>query len=224
MNLAEAIVWAKTRGLSEIEIARAICWKAGTVYDLLQSYGVIDHVENRNMSAQPPISNVIIQTLAKHKLSFEKWVNGWEFDLNESIEQLGWTVNTQNPISMAVHRALNRDMPDEYFKIYREELISFKSPAYTRKIDRHTYSTDWDSGINKYKSKVVGRESDVDAPVGVDYKPERALDALLKALKQERQVKSILNAVAMLAESDCYKMFKRNSPADAESHLEGICS
>jgi hypothetical protein len=216
MNLTEAIYWGKIRGLSEIEIARAISWKAGTVYELLNRYGVVDHVEKRNMTSLPHISNVIIQTLEKHGLSFEKWANGWEFDLNESIEQLGWTVNTQNPISMAVHRALNRDMPDEYLKIYREEVTSFKSPAYTRKIDRHTYSTEWDPDINKYKCKVVGWESGSDAPIGIDYKPERAMDALLKALKQERQVQSIQKAVTMLAESDCCQIAAQKTHVNPE--------
>lgn len=216
MDISEAIVWAKIRGLSEIEIARAISWKAGTVYDLLKSYGVIDHVEERNMSALPPISNVIIQALINHKLPFEKWVNGWEFDLNEAIEQLGWPVNEQSQISMAIHCALNRDLPDEYFKIYQKEVTLFKSPAYTRKIERHTYCIYWDSGINKYKSKVAGRESDPDVPIGTDRKADMALSNLLNALKQERQVKSILNAVAMLAESNCYQAAAETNNANPE--------
>lgn len=210
MNLTEAIIWGKIEGLSVIEIARAISWRAGTVHDLLKSYGIIGHAENEykilELFVQPTISNDIIQALTKHKLTIEKWAKGWGFDLKDAIKQLSCSVDMQNPISTAIHRALNRDLPDEYFEIYHKKVTSFKSVAYARKFDRYSYIVDWDPDSNKYKSRIVGRGTDSDAPIGIDYQPERAVEALHKVLKRERQVESLQNAVAILAGSDCCQM------------------
>lgn len=225
MNLSEAIIWAKIEGLSVMEIARAISWKAGTIHHLLRDNGVIGHIEKRNRPLQlPQIDTMIISALKDQKLSFERWAKGWGWDFEEAIAKLSQPVNYQCQPSVAIHLAMNRDLPHEYLKVYQREVTSFKSLAYSLRIDRHSYSMEWDTILKKYSCKVIGRESDPDAPIGTDRRADIALTNLLNALKQERQVKSILNAVAMLAESDCYKMFKRNSPADTESHLEGICS
>lgn len=224
MNILEAIIWAKNEGLSVMEIARAISWKAGTVHDLLRDNGVIGQIENKKRPFQlPRIDNMIICALKDQKLSFERWAKGWGWDLEEAITQLSQPVNYQCQLSVAIHGALNRDLPHEYFKTYQGEVASFKSPAYPRKIDHHSYTIEWDSSLQKYKCRVVGRESDPDAPVGTDCKPDQALVDLQHALKQERQVKSLRNAVAMLAESYCNQMVKEDFPADTESHLEEIC-
>lgn len=200
MNLSEAIIWAKTEGLSVIEIARAISWKAGTIHDLLRDSGVISHIEKRSRPLQlPQIDTMIISALKDQKLSFERWTKGWGWDLDEAIAQLSQPVNNQCQISVAIHGALNRDLPLEYLKSYQVEVASFKSPSYPLTIAHHSYAIEWDPCLQKYKCRVVGRESDQDAPIGTDCKPDQALADLQNALKQERQVKSLQNAVAMLA-------------------------
>lgn len=222
MNLSEAIIWAKTEGLSVVEIGKAISWKAGTIHDLLRDNGVISHVERRNRQLQlPQIDDMIISALKTQKLSFERWVKGWGWDLEEAITQLSRPVNCQCQLSVAIHCALNRDLPYEYFKTYEKEVASFKSPAYPRKIDHHSYTIEWDPNLQKYKCKVVGRENELDAPVGTDCKPDLALANLQQALKQERQVKTLQKAVAMLADY-CQKSVQE--PLENDEIKGEICS
>lgn len=86
MKIEEAIIRARRSGLSVVEIASVMCWKADSVHDFLVKQSEITPLPRCQRS--PDVSEVhgaIIKGLRDQNLSLERWAHGCGRTLDEAI-------------------------------------------------------------------------------------------------------------------------------------------
>ncbi len=148
-------------GFSVLEITRVMGARASDyTYTVLRKAGTIPALKR----GKPPRINLpiaLIEIFEQKGISFAKWCNFWRFTTAEALDALEKDdLSDESERTLQIHRALKRDFPDHYHKIYPNspfiyiDVVRLKQ-GLIQSATELKVGVSWDNARNCYVATIV---------------------------------------------------------------------
>lgn len=194
VELNSRIMEAYTIGMSVMEITKVLKKsRVDYVHGFLRDAGYIPTMDRSDYHRSFDVDNRLLAALRNKGYSFGRWCLGWKLDSREAEADLKSRPVDEEPT--AVHRAMHRDFPDVYAKLFGKGRVARigkgKAPRFYPSL-----SLTWVDSQRGYVARIV-EHPEVEV-VGLDLND--AFEKVMTAYRLFQSVERLSDAIMKFAD------------------------